>query len=63
MDTYDKNNLSPIPIVQNVVVFVHQQLEPNHFPMRSHSEEEKKQNLSLLSLDRLTSNDLILYNN
>jgi len=38
VDTYDKNNLSPIPIVHNVAIVVHQ--KPNRFPMRSHSEQE-----------------------
>ena len=39
-DTYDKNNPSLIPIVQNVIVVVRQQPEPNHFPTKSHSEQE-----------------------
>jgi len=63
VDTYDKDNLSLVPIVQNVIVVAHQQPEPNHFLMMHHSEQEQQQNLSLLSLGSLVSNYLVCCSN
>ena len=57
VDTYDKNNLSPLLIIHNVVVVFHQKPEPNHFPMRIHFEQQQQHNLSLYNL---TANELVL---
>ena len=49
VDTYDKNYLSSIPIAQNVVVVVYQQLKANRFLVRNHF-ELRQQKIFLCSL-------------